>query len=87
MADKKSVVFLEETEIDRRIHDAVAKVQNKDKPKIYGVSGMGSENPQWARTYDAAGITLNIVQNGRYKECVASDEAFQEFFRPKKYKY
>ena len=85
MADKKSVVFLEETEIDRRIHDAVAKVQNKDKPKIYGVSGMGSENPQWARTYDAAGITLNIVQNGRYKECVASDEAFQEFFRPKKY--
>lgn len=81
----KSVVFLDENEIDKRIHNAVAEIKNRTGAKIYGVSGMGSQNPIWTRTYDAAGITLNISQNGSFKECVASDSIFQEFFKPKKY--
>lgn len=88
MSEKKSVVFLDENEIDKRIHEAIAEIKNNTGTtgaKIYGVSGIGSQNPIWTRTYDAAGITLNISQNGTFKECVASDTIFQEFFKPKKY--
>lgn len=88
MSEKKSVVFLDENEIDKRIHDAIAEIKNNigtTGTKIYGVSGMGSQNPIWTRTFDAAGITLNISQNGSFKECVASDAVFQDFFKPKKY--
>lgn len=88
MSEKKSVVFLDENEIDKRIHEAVAEIKNNASTtgtKIYGVSGLGSQNPIWTRTHDAAGITLNITKYGSFKECIASDEVFQEFFKPKKY--
>ncbi len=48
--------------------------------KIYGVSGIGQENPILTRTYDASNVHINIKDNGDYKECVADDGSFQNFF-------
>lgn len=76
----KNVIFLDENEIDKRIQTAVKNVKVGNGAKIYGVSGIGQENPVLTRTYDAAGITLDIADDGDIIECVASDSAFQEFF-------
>lgn len=76
----KNVIFLDENEIDKRIQTAVKNVKVGNGAKIYGVSGIGQENPVLTRTYDAAGITLDIEDDGDIIECVASDSAFQEFF-------
>lgn len=76
----KNVIFLDENEIDKRIQTAVKNVKIGNGAKIYGVSGIGQENPVLTRTYDAAGITLDIEDDGDVIECVASDSSFQEFF-------
>lgn len=47
---------------------------------IYGIRGLGQENPILTRTYDAKSVTLDIVTNGDFKEVYASDQAFQDFF-------
>lgn len=47
---------------------------------IYGVRGLGQENPILTRTYDAKSVEINIVDNGDFKEVHASDQAFQDFF-------
>lgn len=76
----KNVIFLDENEIDKRIQTAVKNAKVGNGAKIYGVSGIGQENPVLTRTYDAAGITLDIEDDGDVIECVASDSSFQEFF-------
>ncbi len=76
-------VLLEEAEIDRRIAAAIAESRGGSSAKIYGISGIGSENPIWTRTGDAAGVTLNITENendGDLAEFVLSDPTMQAFF-------
>lgn len=77
-------VILEEEEIDRRINAAVKNaIGGKYRSKVYGVSGMGSENPIWTRTYDAAGITLTNTESADDADLIettASDSEFQSFF-------
>ncbi len=48
--------------------------------KIYGVSGIGNENPVLTRTNDAVGVSLSVTERDIYKECVANDVDFQKFF-------
>lgn len=81
----KNVVFLDENEIDNRIQTAVKNAKIGNNAKIYGVSGIGQENPILVRTHDAAGVTLNIEDDGDAIECVASDVTFQEFFNFKEH--
>ena len=81
MGEKNNVVFLDEEETMRRIHKACSDIQNNNKgSKVYGVSGIGNENPILVRTYDAATVELSVATKGKYKECVANDAAFQKFF-------
>lgn len=47
---------------------------------IYGVSGIGDENPELTRTYNAAGIKLIKTKINGNIEVTANDPAFQEFF-------
>lgn len=47
---------------------------------IYGVTGIGDENPELSRTYDAAGINLIKTRVNGNIEVTSSDPAFQEFF-------
>ena len=76
----KNVVFLDENEIDNRIQTAVKNAKIGNNAKIYGVSGIGQENPILVRTHDAAGIDLVLTNNNGLIECVATDDTFQKFF-------
>lgn len=76
----KNVVFLDENEIDNRIQTAVKNAKIGNSAKIYGVSGIGQENPILVRTHDAAGIDLVLTNNNGLIECVATDDTFQKFF-------
>lgn len=60
--------------------EALAQGKTPLNKTIYGIRGLGQENPILTRTYDAKGVTLNIVENGDFKEVYASDQAFQDFF-------
>lgn len=80
MSQTKSVVFIDETEVDRRIQQAVNQVKVNKQAKIYGVSGIGNENPILARTHDAAAVELTLTTNGNLIKCVANDAEFQKFF-------
>ncbi len=58
-------------------------MQKRPTSKIYGVSGMGSVNPVWKRTYDASGVKLSLVPQGgsaNLIDFVLSDPAMQDFF-------
>lgn len=76
----KNVVFLDENEIDNRIQTAVKNAKIGNNAKIYGVSGIGQENPILVRTHDAAGVDLVLTNNNGLIECVATDDTFQKFF-------
>ena len=76
----KNVVFLDENEIDNRIQTAVKNAKIGNGTKIYGVSGIGQENPILVRTHDAAGVDLVLTNNNGLIECVATDDTFQKFF-------
>lgn len=71
----------------KRIADATesiaSKIGGQAKSKVYGVSGLGQENPVLTRTYDAVGVNLVVTPNANDSdllECVATDNEFQEFF-------
>lgn len=76
----KNVIFLDENEIDRRIQTAVLEAKNDKGQRVYGVSGIGQENPKLTRTFDAANVDLVLSTNDDKVECVATNEEFQKFF-------
>lgn len=84
---EKSVVFLDENEIDNRIEKAIANLKINSNRKIYGVSGLGNQNPILTRTYDAAGIDFIVEsEDGVNIDCYAkNNEEFNEFFNFKPY--
>lgn len=84
---EKSVVFLDENEIDNRIEKAIANLKINSNRKIYGVSGLGNQNSLLTRTYDAAGIDFIVEsKDGVNIDCYAkNNETFNEFFNFKPY--